>query len=210
MTVILISGPQASGKGTQAELLEKRLGFKHVSIGKILRDKTKKNDVLGRQIKELIDKGEFVPNEITNEIALEYINNNEKIILDGYPRNKEQAEFLSRESDIDLMIVLEIFESLTIQRISNRRECPSCGNVYNLITKPPKNNKTCDCGTNLVLRKDDTQEYIKKRLYSYHKRTEPVINIFKKRNKVVFFDGSKDIEEIYKDVLSILKKKELV
>lgn len=210
MTVILISGPQASGKGTQAELLEKRLGFKHVSIGQVLREKTKKKDSLGRQIKALIDKGEFVPNEITNEIALESINHNEKVILDGYPRNKEQAEFLSRNSDIDLMIVLEISEALTIKRISNRRECPSCGNVYNLITNPPKNNETCDCGSEIVLRKDDTPEAIKKRLNAYHKRTEPVIEIFKKRNKVVFFDGSNDIEDVYNDIVSILKKKRVV
>ena len=93
---------------------------------------------------------------------------------------------MSREVDIDLMIVLEIAKSLILQRISNRRECPSCGEIYNLITKPPKKNKTCDCGTNLILRKDDTHGAIKKRLDSYHERTEPVIEIFKKRKKVVF------------------------
>lgn len=206
--ILLIEGPQASGKGTQAELLEKQYNIKHVSIGELLRDEERKNTKRGRLIKNLIDKGDLVPNSITNEMAAAALKKYNKLIFDGYPRNLNQAKFLDETVKIDLLIFLDVPRELSIQRISNRRECKTCGEVYNLVTKQPKKRGICHCGGALYQRPDDIPTAINKRLRIYHKATEPVIDYFK--DKTVLIDGSKPIKDGFNDIVKALKDNKLI
>ncbi len=191
MNLIFI-GVQGSGKGTQAKIISRKLNIKHISTGDLLRN------IKGR-LKEKVDRymnsGQLIPDELMIEILLENINE-KGFILDGFPRNLKQAKQLDSKIKIDKVIEIHISDEEAIKRLSGRLLCPKCGAGYNSITSPkPKKEGICDnCQGKLVQRKDDTKEAIKKRIETYHKETEPIIEHYK--NKLIRIDGEKTIEKI--------------
>jgi adenylate kinase len=208
---LTIMGPQGCGKGTQAELLSKEFNIPTFSTGDLLRKEKNKESELGKEIAELIDRGEFVSPELIAEIVKKNIENNESYILDGFPRNLEQVK-LAEEKDIkfDKAIYLTISDETVIKRLSGRQTCKNCGSVYHLEFKKPKVEGKCDsCEGELYTREDDTEEAIKRRLEIYKKETEPVIGHYKEKGILAEIDGEREINEIQEDLRKLYKESNL-
>jgi adenylate kinase len=207
MKNITILGPQGSGKGTQAKILAKHYMIPHISTGDILREAIKEGTDLGMQAKELINAGTLVPDKIVNGIVKERVAKPdcaEGYILDGYPRNIDQAKALEHFSDLNFVIELTVPDELSVRRIVHRRQCKSCGAIFG-IDFPPQVEGKCDkCGNELFQRADDTNEAVKKRLEIYHEETEPILEYYKPRDVVYEIDGTKKIEEVQRDIQNIL------
>ncbi len=205
-------GPQGSGKGTQANLLAQELKIPTFSVGQLLREQIKEKTELGRKAEDYVLKGELVPDQITNQLVSEELKKEKYkkgLIIDGYPRNLEQAEFLEKDIEIDYLILLEISEAETIRRLSGRRVC-ECGETYHIGFKKPKKDMVCDkCGKFLIQRKDDYPEAIKERLKVYHQETEPVIDFYEKKDKVIKIDGEASIEGVFQRISKALEEKGL-
>ena len=192
---LIFIGAQASGKGTQAKIISEKLGLKHISTGDLLRSATGK---LKEEIDSYINEGNLVPDELIFRLLKAKIVGLNGFILDGFPRNLEQAEMLEKITKIDKIIDIEISDATAIKRISGRRNCPKCGKIYNVYTNPkPKKENICDdCGTKLFQRVDDTVEAAKKRLEIYHKETEPIL----KKYSSVKINGEMEIEEVTREI----------
>lgn len=200
MNIILL-GPQGSGKGTQAELLVQKYGLNYVEMGKILRSMP--------EVKESIDKGELVPDEYVRQIAWDHINKQDKekgFLFDGYPRSLEQYKYLEDMlrkfgKRIDRVVYLYITPVESIRRLSARRTCEKCGEIFNLITNPPKNPEVCDkCGGKLLQREDDQPEAIKRRLELFNERTKPILEKARQDNILMEVDGERPIEQIHQEI----------
>lgn len=198
---IIFIGPQASGKGTQAQIIAKKLAVPHISTGDLVRSTTGE---LKTQIEEFINKGNLVPDDLMLTILKERISRQDcanGFILEGYPRNLRQAEELEKITKIDKIIEITISDEEAIRRISNRLSCKNCSAVYNKITNPPKKEDTCDaCGSSLSQRADDYPEAIKKRLDIYHNETEPILKAYPS----VRINGEQPIEKVTRDILKAL------
>lgn len=197
---LIIFGIQGSGKGTQAKILAKDLGIPHISTGDMLREEAKKNTERGKFIRSLIEKGNLVPDEIITEMLKERLSRPDAkggVILDGYPRNLNQAKLLDEICEVSKAIYLNISDEEAMERALWRRTCPKCGKIYHLKFSPPKNENLCDeCGVALVWREDDKEEAIKIRLAKFHEQTEPLIDFYKKKDILVEIDGVGAIEEV--------------
>lgn len=206
---IVILGPQGSGKGTAAKQISERYNLKHISTGDIFRENIKNGTELGKKVQEITLTGALVPDKLTNEIVKDTLDKVEGgFILDGYPRNIEQAKFLSKIVEIDFAINLEISDADAIRRIENRRVCPKCGAGYNIVTMKPKKDEICDvCGTKIVQREDDKPEAIKKRLGAYHVLSKPILEFYEEEGILITFDGSKSIDEVFNDITSELDER---
>ena len=209
MNIILL-GPQGSGKGTQAEYIVKKYGLLHFSMGEYLREQVKLKTSLGKKIASIIDKGKYLPDELTNKLFLELLNKGiakKGIILDGYPRSKIQSDFVFKNMKIDAAINIDISEQETIKRLSTRRICSKCGFNYSTITLKPKKEGICDkCGSKLIQRVDDTPEKIKKRLTEHKKKTSPLIEQYRSKGILHNINGEQSPEFVWKIVDSILSK----
>jgi len=216
MKNIIFLAVQGAGKGTFAKMLKEKYGYAHISTGDILRERAAVGDDLGNQIKNMIDNGIFVPNDIIFE-AIEY-----KItqpdcengyILDGFPRNLEQAEGYSKileklNKDLGVVINLTIPDELLKQRIIGRRMCKECGAIYNIYNPEfqPKVEGICDkCGGELYQRADDNEESMNTRVKTYFEVTEPIIAYYKEKGVLKTVDSSRTPEETFKDIEDILK-----
>lgn len=196
---LVFVGPQASGKGTQAKIISEKLGIVHISAGDLLRREKGK---LMEKIHSYIDFGKLVPDELIIKILKKRISKDDAkkgFILDGFPRNLVQARELKKIAKIDKFVEIFISDELAIKRLSGRFNCENCGALYNTFTSPkPKKEGICDkCGGKLYRRKDDTEEAIKKRLETYHKETEPILEKY----SFVRVDGSASIEEVSKEII---------
>lgn len=184
MRMVLL-GPPGSGKGTYASRLSVVLGVPHVSTGDMVREEIKAQTRLGKAIKGYSDKGELVPDKIVVELLEKRLGKpdcREGFILDGFPRTIKQAEALEEISKIDLIINLNVPDEIIIQRLSNRLLCRRCGAIYNKLTLKPKKDDVCDrCGGKLYQREDDKPEVIQERLNIYRKKTEPLIEYYKRK-----------------------------
>jgi adenylate kinase len=213
MNLILI-GPQGSGKGTQAELLNEKLNIPIISVGRLLRRQIRKETDLGKKIEKYVTKGDLVPNKITNQVVkheLGKLKYKKGAIFDGYPRDLGQTIFLERLIKIDYLILIKISKAETIKRLSGRRVCLSCGENYHILYKKPQNDMICDeCGKKLIRRKDDNPAAIKARLKIYNQETKPIIDYFDKQGKVIKINGEQTIKRVLKDILKALKNKGLV
>ncbi|MBT3169346.1 MAG: nucleoside monophosphate kinase [Candidatus Cloacimonetes bacterium] len=207
MNIILI-GIQGSGKGTQAKLLTKKYGWKHITTGEIFRENINQKTNLGLQAKSYIEKGELVPDSIVYEIVSDAIQKaNNGFILDGFPRNLEQTEFLLENFKIDKVVLLELSDEKAIERVMARVNCDSCGKDYNLLFSKPKNDGICDnCGGKIVRRKDDNEIAIKKRIEKFHLETEKAIDYFTEKKLVVKIDVSKGINEILSEIIAKIEQ----
>ena len=213
MNIILL-GPQGSGKGTQAQLLAQRQGFVHLEMGRILRSVANSDNQHAQIVRETIDKGDLVPDEYVRLIAWDFINKHEpktsNFEFEGYPRTALQYDqvkdmFMKFGKKITAVINIEISELETVKRLSARRTCEKCGEVYNLITHPSTELDKCDkCAGKLILREDDYPEAIKRRLQIYRTQTQPVFE--KARSEGIGFEinGEQDIESIYQQIVKKL------
>ncbi|MCK4912751.1 MAG: adenylate kinase [Candidatus Omnitrophica bacterium] len=208
MRVILFGAP-GSGKGTQVTLLANFLGVRKISLGDILREAVKKDSSLGQEVKIHMERGALVSDELVSRVIEENIDD-KGFLLDGYPRNLDQAkkleEILSKKnSDIDRVIYLDIDEQTIVDRLSQRRICGSCGANYHLVSLPSEKEGVCDaCGKELVQRKDDNPEVIKKRWSVFVNEANKILEFYENKNKLVRIDGRGDIKEIFERI-----KKEL-
>lgn len=209
---IIIFGPQASGKGTQAKFLAEKLGLFYVSTGDLFRKLSKED----KEVKKLVKEGELPPDELAFRLLREYIVDRNKrfdnIIFDGFPRNVNQYHMLKqwlkeKNFKIDYAILLDISDKEALKRLSARRSCSKCGEIYNLITKPPKNPQYCDkCGEKLFQREDDKPDAITKRLFLYRNLTQPLIDLFEEENILRKINGEKSIKDISVELLNLLQR----
>ncbi len=204
---LVIIGPQGSGKGTQAEFLVNELGLRHIETGEILRKIAETNTVTGRLVRETMDRGELVSDEVLMEILKDQLDHTgvKGFLFDGTPRNLVQYKLINdilalHGQKIDKVILLNLPEEETIKRLSSRRTCEQCGRVYNLITNPSPNGESCECGGELIQREDDVPEAIKRRLLAFWRSTEQVIEAFKQENILVEVDGNQPIETIHQEI----------
>ena len=205
---LILLGKQTSGKGTQAKILKAKLKIPHISTGDIFRDNVKKQTILGKKVKKLIDSGTLVPDSLTTAIIKDRLKASDckkGFILDGYPRNIVQAKSLSKFTDIDKVIEIAVPCQEATKRMLNRRTCTKCGHIYNLYTMPkPKNPNVCDKDhSKLFQREDDTRGPIKKRLDTYKKETLPLKKYYKDRLAIV--KGTNTIKQVTSNILAILK-----
>ncbi|NMC59197.1 MAG: adenylate kinase [Candidatus Methanofastidiosa archaeon] len=209
---IILLGPPGCGKGTQADIICKDFGIPHISTGDILRDNVKRGTEIGSKAKSYMDSGRLVPDEIIIGMMKDRFSNKDCIkgfLLDGFPRTIAQAEALDillkeMKISLDHIINIDVPDEDIINRISKRLSCSNCGEVYNLLSKKPKKEMTCDsCGFKLNQRDDDKEEVVRNRLEVYRKQTAPLIMYYK--NKIENVDGRKNINDVTKGILNILK-----
>ena len=194
---IIFIGKQGSGKGTYAEVLSKKHNLPHISTGEMFREMAKENSELGKKVKELIDAGNLVPDDITISVLKERFKKDDcknGFVLDGFPRNLVQAQALEEITDINFAFHLKISDETAVKRLSARRQCRHCAKIFNLITNPPRNNGKCDCNGELYQREDDKEDAIKKRLASYKPEEEDLIEFYHSILKTV--DAEKPIEAV--------------
>jgi len=208
MRAILLGAP-GSGKGTQAERLSQATGLVHISSGDLFRQAEKEGTELGKLAKSHMEKGLLVPDEVTVSMILERIaESSQGFILDGFPRNMEQAKALDKalaEEAIDKVIYIKVPQEELLRRLSERWICRQCETPYNLVSSPPKVAGKCDlCGDELYQRPDDNKETVQKRLEVYFAQTTPLISYYQQRGKLVEIDGGKTIEEVSKELLALL------
>jgi len=181
----IIFGAPGSGKGTYASRLQARLGVDVIAMGDIFREIIKEDTELGKKVKGYVEKGLLVPDDIVIEVLkhrLAKIPKGKGFILDGYPRTLEQAETLEEIAKIDVILLLMVPDWIIIERLSSRRICKNCGEVYNIRFLKPKVDMVCDkCGGPLYQRSDDNPEVIKKRIQVYEEQTRPILQFFKER-----------------------------
>lgn len=206
---IIILGPQGSGKGTQSELLSKKLGVPNISAGQLCRDEANKKTTLGRKIKSIIDKGNLVPNDIVLKLLLKRLKKSRNgFVLDGYPRNKAQLEDMKKSIKADIAVHINISDDEAVKRLSTRRQCSKCGAIYNVITMKPKAAGKCDkCGSALVQREDDKPSAIRRRLEIYHNETKVVFDYFAKKGILAEINGEQSVEKVLSDILKGLENK---
>jgi len=201
---LILLGPPGAGKGTQAKLLAERLGVKHISTGDLLREEVRGGTKLGEKAKGYMDRGELVPDDLIIEMLKGRLD--EGFILDGFPRNLRQAEALAEYAEVDRVLNLKLPEGEVVRRLSARRVCERCGQNYNLLTNPPKQEGICDeCGGHLIQRKDDRPEVIRHRFRIYEEETAPVKEFYRKLGLLAELDGTRPIEEVFQEALQLLE-----
>jgi adenylate kinase len=198
---LVLFGPPGSGKGTQAKLLVQCLGIPQISTGDMLREHIQAGDSMGRAVAGVMKSGALVADERVNTLVEERLERPDAakgFILDGYPRTRQQAESLSHwfaaRGITGLVIHLLVDYNSVISRLTGRRQCPRCGTLYNLFSKPPKQDETCDLdGTKLVIRDDDSPGVIRQRLEAYERQTRPLIDYFREKGRrLLEIDASSD------------------
>ena len=211
MNLILLGAPGA-GKGTQAELLTQQLQIPSISTGNMLREAMANGSELGKKIKQTMDSGNLVADELVLGILSERTAQPDcknGFILDGVPRTLAQAKALDEMGvRLDHVVSLEIDDAVIEGRMTGRRVCPKCGASYHITANPPKKNDTCDqCGEGLIIRKDDAPETVRNRLKVYHESTEVLKDYYAKQNKLRIVQGDQSIEGAFKDILTALGEK---
>ena len=205
MNLILLGAPGA-GKGTQAELLMEKLHIPGISTGNMLREAMKNGTAVGEKAKYYMDNGLLVPDEVIMDIVAERVAQPDckgGFILDGVPRTLAQAEaLLERGVQIDHVVSIEIDDSVIEGRMTGRRVCSNCGASYHIIANPSKVEGSCDlCGSELMIRKDDAPETVRRRLEVYHEQTEVLKDFYGKLGKLRLIEGNQTIEGANEDIL---------
>ena len=211
MNLILLGAPGA-GKGTQAEMLVKKLGIPSISTGNMLREAMANGSELGKQVKQAMDEGKLVSDELVLGITAQRTAQPDcenGFILDGVPRTLAQAEALdARGIRIDHVVSIEIDDAVIEGRMTGRRVCTKCGATYHTTVNPPKTEGICDnCGEPVVIRKDDAPETVRNRLKIYHEATEVLKDYYAAQNKLRLVEGNQPIEDAYRDILGALGEK---
>ena len=204
MRKYVIMGVQGSGKGTQAAILAADLDLTHISVGDIFRWNVQNHTKIGAQVRRTMAAGELVDDDLVEGVVKERLDKHDwnfGFIVDGFPRNRRQAEFFLESYDIDGVINLELPDSEVRRRVLARRLCSGCGIDYNLIASSPQVPGKCDvCGSDLVRREDDTEEALAVRLREYHQKTGPVLDIFRRKEYVFTVDARPAAEEVQRAI----------
>lgn len=213
MRLVLLGAPGA-GKGTQAVILSEKLNIPHISTGDIFRNNIKNKTELGKKAEEYITKGLLVPDEITVDLMKDRLKEDDcknGFILDGFPRNIAQAEALDNYLNemgvkLDCALNIHVDDEEIIERISGRRVCQNCGKSYHVKYNPPAVNGECDdCKSKLIQRDDDKEETVMKRLETYHKQTEPLIEYYQKKGLLKTVIGQEKVEDTTREVMKALE-----
>ena len=212
MKIIMLGAPGA-GKGTQAKMIAEKYNIPHISTGDIFRANIKEGTALGTEAKGYMDKGQLVPDELTVRILLDRVASddcNNGYVLDGFPRTIPQAEVLTEALEklndaVDYAIDVDVPDENIVKRMSGRRACVNCGATYHIVHIPPKTENICDkCGSELILRDDDKPETVLNRLKVYHDQTQPLIDYYTKKGILRTVDGTKDMKDVFEDIVKIL------
>jgi adenylate kinase len=210
---IILIGPPASGKGTQADLLAKSKGYIKISPGIVLRREVEDETELGKKIQPYMTEGNLVPAEIVNKIVLGKVSEAQSsFVIDGFPREMKQAEALDDtivklESE-NFVINIDLSDEEVMSRISGRLSCSKCGASYHFDHKKPQNELVCDlCNEKLVHRSDETEQAIARRLENYHNLTKPLKAFFQSNNNYKYFsiNGKQSIEKVFSEIENIIK-----
>ena len=212
MRIVLLGAP-GSGKGTQAKLLAEKFGLPQISTGDLLREAVASGSLLGRQAKAAMDAGQLVSDDIVLGIIQERFSRSDAhkgFILDGFPRNQQQAEALDTllgrlGQPLNLALLVAVDVDALIQRLVGRRTCLSCGQMYNVFYAPPHMDGRCDeCGGRLRHRADDNEETIRTRMDVYLKNTESIVDYYQGQGKLKKVDADKDSQDVREDLMKIL------
>ena len=208
---LIVLGAPGSGKGTQAKFITQLYNIPQVSTGDLLREAVKHETALGIKAKEYMNTGNLVPDAIVLDLLKERLNKDDCVggfILDGYPRNIAQANELANITDIDLVIDISVDYGLLVKRITGRRTCKECGAIFHIEFNPPTKEGICNkCMGELFQRSDDTEETVRKRLYTYENQTKPLIEYYSSQNVLQTLISDGTIEEMRQKVKSLLEKR---
>ncbi len=206
----VIFGPQGSGKGTQGTLLAERLNIPLIGAGDLFRAEMAENSTLGHLVNQYVNQGLLAPDELVNAVMARYLKKadlSRGFILDGYPRNVEQATYLDRLLPINLVIQLKIDDTEVVRRLSGRLQCPHCKSVYHEVEAPPVKKGICSlCGQQLIKREDDKPEIIKQRLKAYHYMTAPLANYYRQKGVLLMINGSQPIPYLFEEIIKKITK----
>ncbi|MDF5757205.1 nucleoside monophosphate kinase [Spongiactinospora sp. TRM90649] len=204
MRKYVIMGVQGSGKGTQSALLAADLDLVDISVGDIFRWHVKSHTKLGAQVRRVMARGELVGDDLVEAVVRDRLQQhdwNYGFVIDGFPRNRRQAEFFLESYDIDGVIHLDLPDKEVWRRVLARRLCSGCGMDYNLIAHRPETDGRCDvCGGELVTREDDTPEALTRRLAEYHDKIDPVIDLFRGKEYVITVDARADRATVQREI----------
>ena len=208
MNLILLGAPGA-GKGTQGELISKKLNIPTISTGNMLREAMANGSELGKKIKQYMDEGSLVPDDVVMSLVAQRVSEPDcanGFILDGVPRTLAQAEVLDAKGvRLDHVVSLEVDDDEIAGRMSGRRVCPKCGASYHIVNNPPKTEGVCDnCGTQVTTRADDQPETVKHRLEVYHASTEVLKDYYAKQGKLRVVYGNQPIHGTHQDILKAI------
>ena len=213
LNLVLLGFP-GSGKGTQAKYLAQHYGVRHISTGDIFREEMAQKSDLGRQVSEYVRSGRLVPDSSVLGVVSRHLDaGSDGFVLDGFPRTLEQAQALDtylrkKTKALSMVLCLNLTEEEVLRRLCNRRYCPQCDMVYNLLTRAPKAESRCDqCGGQLLTREDDQPDTVKKRLMVYRDLTEPLIAYYKANETFSSVDAARSIEEVAQALVRAIDSK---
>jgi adenylate kinase len=212
--IIVLMGAPGAGKGTQARLLQERLRLPQISTGDIFRALKNAQTPLAQEVRDIMTRGQLVPDELTIRLVKERTAQDDcrnGYILDGFPRTPAQARSLGQlaaEQAMDIIpVLIDVPYELLEKRMTGRRNCPVCNEIYNIYFKPPRNDNVCDLHpeAQLVQRADDNAETVRARLATYDAQTRPLIDYYKSAGVLQSVDGTREPEEIYRDIEQIVR-----
>ena len=212
--IIVLMGAPGAGKGTQARLLQERLHLPQISTGDIFRALKNAETPLAREVREIMERGQLVPDELTIRLVRERTAQDDcrnGYILDGFPRTPAQAASLNQlaveQGNEIIAVLIDVPFELLEKRMTGRRNCPVCNEIYNIYFKPPRNDNVCDLHpeATLVQRADDNSETVRTRLATFEELTQPLIDYYRKAGLLQVVDGTRDPEAIYQEIEQIVK-----
>ncbi len=211
--IIVLIGAPGAGKGTQARLLSERHGIPQISTGDMFREMKKSDTPLAREVQQIMASGKLITDEITFAMVRERTSRDDakgSYILDGYPRTAIQAaqlEKLAAEQGKEIQAIeVDVPRDELMKRLTGRRSCPVCGEIYNIFSKPPTNEGVCDFHPDAVLsqRADDNEEKVKVRLKTYDEQTKPLLEYYEKSGRLKRIDGTGEVEGIYSELEKLI------
>lgn len=210
---IILLGPPGSGKGTQGDLIAKKYGFPKISTGDLLREAVREKTPLGEKAESAMLRGDLVSDELVIQLVEERIGREDcrkGYVLDGFPRNIEQARLLDsmEKQPVEVVLDIRVSEEKLVERLSSRRICARCGSIYNLSMKAADKQGICDsCGDELLQRQDDQPEVVRERLNVYHNKTEPLVEYYRKKGNYNRIAGNGTIETVFQGISTIIERK---
>ncbi len=211
---LVFIGPPGIGKGTYAKAISQKYGIPHISTGDIFREEIAKGTELGKIVKEYVEKGLLVPDDIVIDVVRKRLSEPDAqkgFILDGFPRTIRQAEALDQMTKIDAVFLFTAPLEIIIERVSGRRICPKCGAIYHIKFMPPKNDEICDrCGTKLIQREDDRPEVVKRRYEIYLQTFTPIIEYYRRKGILIEIYAGREASEVVADIERKLRELGLV
>jgi Adenylate kinase (EC 2.7.4.3) len=202
---ILLLGAPGAGKGTQSGKLAERYGIEHVTTGDALRANKDMETEHGTP-REYMEAGDLVPDPVVNEIVKAALEDADGFVLDGYPRNLSQAEYLDGITNLDTVAYLDVDDDVLLQRLTGRRVCDECGENYHVEFQPPESESVCDnCGGQLLQREDDSEVVARDRLGVFEENTEPVIEYYREEGDLVNIDGETSPEEVFERIVDVIE-----